>query len=477
MDHAEGQGWKIGLVVFFLLTIVFAVLWYVYFDKYDRQVKIADDAAKQMQAARSEAERTVREYNDLKERVAGAKTEGDHATLMQLADQELKQPKLNPQRLQQTNAYASYSAGVGYLQTELANADTRIASLEADRTKLENELKIVKTQYEGEKEQVYQAQQSKEKELAEQTTKLMGIIRERDVDLENLQKRYQETSNKLEQLQQDVTVRTTHFERTITNLQIMNQKLKQRSDLEKINKFASADGRIVEISSRGDYATINLGQQDGVKTGLTFGIYGPDPRGNPYAAPKANLEITRIIDARRSEGRITGIDATQPPVIRDDQIFNPIWNPGQKESIGVVGLIYMDGDDQPDNEEFKRLVEEFGGKIDCEMNMKTGQVIGQITINTGWLVIGTIPDPDKFEKNEEMRDLIQKLTLARSAMEHMANDASVPRIPVRNFLTYMGHDLPQRTVLAGAEEDYLRRRMVPRPKLDKPLIIEETEEK
>jgi hypothetical protein len=231
------------------------------------------------------------------------------------------------------------------------------------------------------------------------------------------------------------------------------ERVRSRERSKENNKFDLEDGEIVQTQSGGAEAYLNIGRLDGVLEGLTFGVYGKDSSGFIQSLPKANLEIIRILGDGRSLARVFDYDISNP-VQGGDKIFNPVWNRGKKLGIAVIGIVDLDMDGRPDNEEFYRLVEQFGGQIDAKIDFKTLRAVGRITVDTAFLVEGKTLEPsdEKTYETEDAKKLREVLLKASGTFLTQAKDAGVRRVNVQNFLSFMGYRAVRKLEKAGEED-------------------------
>ncbi|MFO0945994.1 MAG: hypothetical protein U1D30_08615 [Planctomycetota bacterium] len=467
MASAENQGKTIALVIFAVLFVVSSVVAYIFFDKVDQLEQQANEARTKQAASDRAANESKTAYEDLRGKVAGK--EGDtHETIMGLvkADLESAASKLNEQRRQAKPIYDNYTSALTYLHTELTQSDARVKTLEETNAKLEEELKSVKSKYDTEVATARQATDTKTQELLAREKELVDINSEQEGRITDLTRRYGQLRDQNEQYRNDIEgMKKTHG-RAIADTQRIIEQYRDKEILSNQIKFSGSDGEVVQLEQDGKQAYVNIGSDDGVQSGLTFGVYGKDVGGNPYEMPKASLEIVRILGPHRSLGRVTG-EKPENAVLPGDLLYNPIWNMGNRESIAFVGLMYLDDDKNEDSEKFKQLVESLGAKVDAFADIKNEKTVGKITVDTGWLVVGDIPeDADKEELDPKMARVIAFLRGAKRDLFQQARDNGVRLINVRNFMTYMGHNKPDNRVGSGAEYRYFYGKKRP-PLVDK----------
>lgn len=455
MASAENTGLKVSLVVFVILWITFASLSYYFYNENTTNVQRAQEATKNEAAAKTAQAKSANDYKEFRSVVFGAATDTDHAAALNLVKAELGAPKINEIRKAQKPTYETYTGAIAYLHKELEESDKRITALQNEKAALEKTIEGVKQQYQTLVDTANTGRDAKTKELEEELAKFAqntAMIQER---LNQMQARTSELQSQADQVIKDSQAKEKRLTTTIKRLSEQIQDKRREETLEKAGLFSVADGQITSVDSSGTFAFINLGYQDGIRSGLSFAVYGTDQRGNPEVKPKATLDVLETLGPHRSKVTLHGQVITKP-VMSGDRIHNPVWNPGQKESIAISGLVMMDYDDTPDNEQFKRIVQLAGGKIDAEADPKTGQVKGQITAKTGWLVIGDIPKASESGLNPELDRLSKRLQEADQILKKQADDNGVRVVSVLNFINYLGVNVPVDAVPAGSEYELLR---------------------
>lgn len=451
MASSDSQAKTIALVIFIILSIGTSCLAYFFHEKTDQLAQQAaaskDAASKSDQAAKTAKER----YQELRERVFGNQAQDDHDKVKGLIDQDLQRPKLGPQRLGRKQTYQHYSDAAAYLHNELNEADRRIASLEQKNGELENQVKALKAQYDQEVAKARDAQNAKTQELAAETRKFQDLINIKEQENEQLRDQLSQKQDETQQIRRDLEKMTKEFDQRVKERDLIIEQVRTQLTKSDQVKFESADGQITYVSESGAEAYINLGQDDGVYHGLTFGVYGRDSGGNPYDLPKASLEVYRIIGPHRSLAKISQNPITQA-IVPGDLIFNPVWNRGDKESIAFVGYVHLNDDREDDNNEFIRLIEEHGGRVDAWIDTKTGKLMGgPISVRTKWLVVGDLPEPGDSKLPIEEARLYAQIRSNADILRKQAKERGVHEINIRNFITYMGYNKPQQTVQTGSE--------------------------
>lgn len=117
----------------------------------------------------------------------------------------------------------------------------------------------------------------------------------------------------------------------------------------------------------------------------------------PFAdnpAVKGTVEITDVTGAGyTARARITSEAAPiRNPISKGDQLFNMSLSSGQKEHVAFAGIIDLDGDGRPDNEQFIRILEKNNLVVDAYLDLKTGQVVKRgegLDHKTKFLIVGS----------------------------------------------------------------------------------------
>lgn len=148
------------------------------------------------------------------------------------------------------------------------------------------------------------------------------------------------------------------------------------------------DGQVLGVIAATKTVLVDLGRADGVRPKTTFGIYDADDTNVRTAKKKASIEITRVISDHRSEARITEINYSSPsgPPVADDYIYSPVWSPGRRLGIALVGELDIDQDGHDDRSYLKTLINRNGGQVDADAFRDKST--GNISVNTRYIVQG-----------------------------------------------------------------------------------------
>jgi hypothetical protein len=191
-----------------------------------------------------------------------------------------------------------------------------------------------------------------------------------------------------------------------------------------------SDGKIISLDNSTKTVIINIGSDDHVYRGLTFAVYDkalPIPRDGKG---KATIEVFDI-QKKVSAARITSA-SKQNPIMDQDKIANLIWDAKAKKEFVVAGIF-------PSGEgvnSVKELVSKWGGKV-----------AEKVSITTNFVVLGTAPavpqkptaemiDADPTANAKYETDL-KTMSEYNSVLED-AKTLSVPIFSLERFMDFIG---------------------------------------
>jgi hypothetical protein len=220
-----------------------------------------------------------------------------------------------------------------------------------------------------------------------------------------------------------------------THLEQINKGLRNTiTELDPTSGFEVADGKIVWVNQKARSVWINVGQADGLQRQVTFSVVGSGEEVGGDQKTKGRIEVTEILGPHFAQARILE-DELFDPIVQDDKIFTPLWQPGRAESFAFVGKFDLDKDGTDDREMLRDLVRMSGGRIDAEVSLD-GKQTGELTMNTRYLVEGSPPDDKSIEG-------------AFSKMHDEANRLGVRVLTLAKFLDHVGWKDPKQTLKFG----------------------------
>ena len=235
-------------------------------------------------------------------------------------------------------------------------------------------------------------------------------------------------------------------------------------------------GQIVTVNMAAREATINLGSSRGVKPDLTFTVFAP----SKYARKaegllRGTLEVVRVTGPDSSVARITSLydqdgapisltDVASGRLIRESEnalregylLFNMFWG----SRVAIAGLVNLSGMPSANPSEQIRqlndlmyLLERQGIVVDAYVDPADGQVRGELTAHTRYLIRGLDPQPEKQlpgakeadkEKKDEDAGVERMKAVADAAvgLQKAAVERGLFVISAKNFATAVGYRSP-----------------------------------
>lgn len=199
-----------------------------------------------------------------------------------------------------------------------------------------------------------------------------------------------------------------------------------------------ADGEIMLLDEHSKTVHINIGSEDRVYPGLTFGVYDrsvPIPRDGKG---KAEIEVFSVLE-NISTARIVSSDPRNP-ILVGDMVANLVWDSKQTHLFVVAGDFDLDGDGLTDYQaglKIRALIEGWGGKVEKA-----------VSVNTGFVVLGVAPtvltrptydqlsiDPLAMDKYEASLKNLKHYRQVRKQAEALA----IPILNYERFLHLIGY--------------------------------------
>ncbi len=229
-----------------------------------------------------------------------------------------------------------------------------------------------------------------------------------------------------------------------------------RFDKLDLTKLEERKGEIAEKT--GDVVTLQFRGRNPLLVGQTFMVLAPDKslvtvidrekalekdhrdrRGlfdrEPFAGNeqiKGTVEITEVTGPYSARARIVSqAEVIRNPISRRDAIYNITLTSNTREHVAYCGIIDLDGDGLPNNEEFVRILERNNVVVDAYLDLKTGEIKGSgIKSSTKFLILG--PDAPEVGKVKDMMN--------------QAKDKGVQIVDARKFLKLIGVSLPSNPI-------------------------------
>ena len=421
MAARENQSLQIALIVFVSITVILAVTTYIYWRQVSELAleKRAEQTAKEK--SDDELRRLAAELQEVKQVLGHLPT----ATLAEVKSQGETDMSLFAENYQGPRSYVALPS---FLLDEIAKrnrliadleslnlklvdqiretghqGDVRLAASHADREKLKNELVTEQTTFASHRER-----------MQRDGNKIAG----------QLEVKGREAAATAEKHQQEVDL----LNKTIAQLRRMVDGLREALQQTRPKGEAeTADGKITYVDQRSRTVGINLGSADGLRRGLTFSVVDRDAAKVGSARQKGSIEVVNIPEPHFAIARIQS-DDLRDPMLSNDQIFSPLWQPGQKIRFALAGLLDLNGDGHSDRGLIRSLIEQHGGVIDGETDDQ-GLTTGSMRFETRYLVVGARP-------NERTHEAALR---GYSAMVTEADRLGVEKLPLDKFLQMVGY--------------------------------------
>jgi len=243
--------------------------------------------------------------------------------------------------------------------------------------------------------------------------------------------------------------------RDVTNEE-KNKLVSQKSEIsqqnanmkEKLNEFEREvfnipDGKINKVNSNLRTVVLNIGKAQGLKVNRNFSVYDRSVNNFEKGRHKASIEVTYLIGDNAAEARITEEDPLDP-ILTDDQILSPVWDPGYAVPIALAGSFDLDSDGVSDIAKLIQMIKTNGGNV-VATHDEQGNISGEINPTVRYLVLGDAP-VEGPNKNPEVVE-------AMTVLQEQAQSNTVQVIGQRKLLNWMGlHGRPKVQKIGGRVE-------------------------
>ncbi len=198
------------------------------------------------------------------------------------------------------------------------------------------------------------------------------------------------------------------------------------------------DGRVILIDDQTQVVHLNIGSDERVYPGLTFGVYNRGQLVPKDGRGKAEVEVFDVAKTY-SAARIVN-PSVQNPILRDDIIANLIWDSDRSNVFVIAGEFDLDNDGRIDSDgpvRIKGLIEKWGGKV-----------VDAVSINTDFLILGQAPqvlqrptleeqeiDPRARQRYEDSLAQLNRY----SELQAQARTLWIPVFTYERFLYFIGY--------------------------------------
>jgi hypothetical protein len=443
-----------GLAIFMLLSVLLAVFWYL--NAADLQLKDAQlaKAASDNQnltgivRVRDEQLNTLKRLIGKGESVEVGEGETTDPATVNGGVTKLLQDLAGDGTDAPLNLEAAVRSASSESQKNSFSATDRLAQVQKRSDDLANtivskdgEIKQIQTALNDAEKKLVEQEAKHSEELAQREEEIRGL-RAKNIAIENEYEAYKVTAGiQIEDLNTDIRAKR----QAIIELR---KRLREQEDL----SFSTPDGLVTTVDHNQNRCYIDLGSDDGLRTGVTFSVYKQDNSGvgrTNTTDIKGKIEIVSILGPHRAAARIVDQKPGQP-IGEGDLIYSPIFQTGQALEIAVVGKISTDG---LDRDQFRRLVSAAGARIVSEVddmgdfgdgkgnNISREDAVGRITSRTRYIVIANQGDEDT--QDAELQKLYKKIKDNSRDLREEALNQGIHEVGLSTFLEHIGYSRKQ----------------------------------
>ncbi len=276
------------------------------------------------------------------------------------------------------------------------------------------------------------ARDEKAKELEELSATFLERRREMDEFTEEAQDKMTVMSQDLQKLRAEKSSLETECEQEEQRLLATVENLRQENSRLRGDQFESAQGIVSSVVRGGNVVMLNLGRNDQLRPGVTFGVIDGDETRIQDADVKATIQVTRVIGPRVSEARVVARPEVRHPIIAGDKIYSPFWAPGRTVKIALAGDIDIDGDGKGDNDAIRGMIQATGAEVVAEVSSEG--VEGTLDASVRFMVVGDDPKETPDEPLDE--DAVRQIEL-KGRFESEAKALGITVIPAWKLEAYM----------------------------------------
>lgn len=448
-----GTGVIVSLVVFVLATVFLLVLCIVFYAQNRKQIEVVDKAEAALQTYVTSRERGDDSVNTF----VGLAAAANQSVTGYLNDQLEQRNKMltgNPsETIEQLQIQFSgnFSEGSPLVLT-LSNLQTQYNSLDGELTSVRENLASADDTIQSLNDQLDNQLQSKNEEVQQVklewkdvqdgsnnlNTKANDYFASREDRLNSVR---EENLGKIQLLENDLSELRDEKAQLLSDINDLRSKINSNR-MNSVDPSLLIDGRVLEVGT-GNEVFIDRGEHDHIVLGMTFDIYespsqlrfdsdGNLPRG------KATIEVVKV-GPTTSTAKITRSTSGQP-IVRDNIIVNPVYDPNYKFSFIVHGNFDADGDGEPESNNgfIKDKIARWGGVVLADDGVIPGDL--------DFLVLGIAPrKPTHKPSRGASNAMFDAYAAQQGAFEEYDNllqaakAAQVPILTVNRLDVLTGH--------------------------------------
>jgi hypothetical protein len=402
----ENQGLQIGLIVFVMLTILLGVTTYLFFRQYEEATAKAAASANDLAKMTRIAAKNEDDANELKRLIGVAKTEKIETITSATFQADMKKFGAG-----YPDVDHFYRPLLEKMQKTIEAKSTELADATAKLQKYENDFNVREANKQPQIDQFKEAAKKASDDLESERGKFKSDRDSLTQEQASLKSSLDESHKKADTAEADFKNTMQRGQTVNAKLKSTNQALSERLGQVTAQKFDVPEGTVRWVNQRTGTVWIDLGRADSLQRQVTFSVYPADITDVSAGSKKGSLEVTQVLGDHLAEARVLD-DKLVDPIISGDKIFTPVWVPGEKRHFALAGFLDIDGDGRSDLQTVIRLITMNGGVVDSYIDDK-GKRVGEMTVNTRYLVMGTAPtekgQTEMIKEFSNMRAESQKL--------------------------------------------------------------------
>lgn len=466
-SSSKPTGVHYALVVFVLISIVCGLGWLLAYKGANsiNELRASTDAANKKAAeSQKQANLYFDDIRKLKE-VLGHKHEdvGDGSNPNTVAGATMQEIKNYA-----NGAAENTTSGVLVKQNELLRntkeaRDKLQEQLETEQAQFKQQVEALNSQLAAEKKAKDDASKSK----IDADNSHSEEVKKKDEEIADLRKTKDAIQQKADEDAEAAQKKIKDLDSRIASLTNRNNQLTGELDKKTRVSFEKENGVIRWLDPVGRKVWVSLGEADGLKPRTTFSVYKKMNSGVGRGTEKGEIggedikgaiEITRVLEAHLSEGRILSEDLYSP-IAKGDPIYSPLWSSAHGEAFSIVGIMDLNGDGKDDRDLLEQAVATAGAVIDNDVSVdgilriyKKEELKPRMNEKTKFLVLGKMPEVADVVDVE--REALMKMHGFKKDLEDMARERGVRVLGMGDFLNYIGYKSQQRLFVPGDNAKY-----------------------
>ena len=426
MARAENQGLQIALIVFVMLTIILAVVTFLYVRNFQEATAANQQLTKSAADAKKISDSAEGDLRNIKD-MLGVDQNMTIDNVKKTFDEDMKQ------------FAATLPADKQHYHDALESLWDSNRELDGQKSELSSKLTQLEDQF-----------KRREEERDAQIQKFAKTAEDQANDTLAERNKFADQRQKSQQDQDEYNARAAKAETDVQNAKSIADRDRQTAATEiktlatanhikddkirdlRTSEFEVAEGAIVSVYARQDTLTINIGSADLLWPLVTFSVHDAGANTAQGDGLKGRIEVQEILGDHLARARILEQDFANP-IAPGDKIYTPLWHRGQATHFAIVGKIDLNADGEDDRELVKSVIAANKGVIDAEMDV-LGKITGKINENTRYLIEGDIGNERQAIENKKI-------------MGKDADQWGVERITAKRFFEFAGWKWDQRQVI------------------------------